>query len=118
MPETDDGGSHPAAQLDDLVHQRARLGILSVLAEARCDFAYLKRVLGLTDGNLNSHLGVLARAGYLRAEKDALAARGRTWVSITPEGRAALGAEIRALESLIARAQALDPEATPAAEAD
>lgn len=103
-----DDGPHPAAGLDDVIHQRTRLGIVSVLAESRCDFTYLRRVLGLTDGNLNSHLGVRVQAGYVRTEKDVTGGRARTWGSITPDGRAALGVEIRALQSLIARTGVTD----------
>jgi hypothetical protein len=47
-----------------VVHQRIRLGILAVLAEAeRADFGYLKSVLELTDGNLGRHLEILRDAG-------------------------------------------------------
>ncbi|CAN5684765.1 hypothetical protein BH20ACT1_BH20ACT1_04210 [soil metagenome] len=43
---------HPLQRLDDTVHQRVRLGILAVLAEAdRADFTYLPRVLDLTDAS-------------------------------------------------------------------
>jgi pimeloyl-ACP methyl ester carboxylesterase len=46
---------HPATVLDDVIHQRARLGIVVVLAEAGgADFTYLRDTLGLTDGNLGT----------------------------------------------------------------
>ena len=61
----------PTVALDDVVHQRTRLGILVVLAEAgRAEFTYLKRRLHLSDGNLNRHLDVLIRAGFIEASKD------------------------------------------------
>ena len=59
VPDTPEqaAGGHPALGLDDVVHQRTRLGILAVLAEAtEADFIYLRKVLGLTDGNLGRHL--------------------------------------------------------------
>lgn len=94
---------HPASGLDDVVHQRARLGILTILTEAReADFSYLKRTLNLTDGNLGRHLEVLVRAGYVTVEKAYDGRRGRTWVRITDPGRHALWTEVRALEALIA----------------
>ena len=47
---------HPTRRLEDVVHQRSRLGILTALAEApKVDFGYLKDLLGLTDGNLSTH---------------------------------------------------------------
>jgi hypothetical protein len=55
MSETE-AADHPALGFDDVIHQRTRLGILSVLAEAdRADFGYLKSTLKLTDGNLGRH---------------------------------------------------------------
>jgi len=97
---------HPADGLDDTVHQRHRLGVLVVLAEAkRADFAYLKQTLGLTDGNLGRHLQVLADAGLVRIDKVFEERRPRTWVTITRAGRKALTAEIDILQDLIERAR-------------
>ncbi len=93
---------HPAARLDDVVHQRVRLGILTVLDEARrADFAYLRDELGLTDGNLSRHLRVLDQAGYVAIEKAFEGNRPRTWVSATRQGKAALAAEVGALRELL-----------------
>ena len=48
--------THPSRSLDEVIHQKNRLGILAVLAEADfVDFGYLKEVLDLTDGNLSRH---------------------------------------------------------------
>jgi len=97
------GDAHPSTLLDDTVHQRVRLGILAVLAEAvRADFAYLRGELDLTDGNLSRHLQVLEQAGFVAVEKAFEGRRPRTWVAATPEGRAALKAEVAALRALIA----------------
>lgn len=107
---------HPASGLDDVVHQRARLGVLTILTEAReADFSYLKRTLHLTDGNLGRHLEVLAGAGYVTVEKAYDGRRGRTWVRITDPGRHALWTEVRALEALIADVRRAG-EAQPATE--
>ena len=47
------GGSHPSGQLDRLIHERVRLGIVSALAAHDVQtFIELKQALGLTDGNL------------------------------------------------------------------
>lgn len=96
--------SHPIDEIDDIVHQRVRLGVLSVLAECRrADFSYVKDALKLTDGNLSRHLQVLDDAGYVRIEKSLEGRRPRTWLSVTDQGRAALAAEVAALRSLIGR---------------
>jgi len=95
--------SHPSQRLDDTVHQRVRLGILAVLAEAdQADFAFLKDSLGLTDGNLSRHLQVLEEAGYVKVEKSFVGRRPRTWISATRAGRAAFSSELAALRELIA----------------
>ena len=100
--------THPSQDLDETVHQRVRLGILSVLVEARrADFTYLRESLRLTDGNLSRHLQVLESAGYVDVEKTFEGRRPRTWVSVTKEGRRALAAEITALRALLDR---LTPE--------
>lgn len=93
---------HPANSLDDLVHQRVRLGILTIAHEARkVDFGYLRDNLEVTAGNLSQHLGVLESAGLIAIEKGYAGKRARTWVTITKAGQAALAEEIRQLKLLI-----------------
>ena len=88
-----DTGTHPATGLDETVHQRHRLGILTIASRTRqADFGYLRETLGLTSGNLSTHLTVLEDAGLIRVEKGYAGRRPRTWVSITRQGRAALAA--------------------------
>jgi DNA-binding MarR family transcriptional regulator len=95
---------HPTNGLDDVVHQRHRLGILTVAAESkRVEFGYLRAALELTAGNLSRHITVLEEAELVRVEKGYDGKRPKTWVSITAEGRAALGREIAALRALLAR---------------
>jgi len=96
-------GAHPTNGLDDTVHQRHRLGILTITAEARAEFGYLRDALGLTPGNLSRHLTVLDEAGLVRVEKGYEGRRPRTWVRITARGRAALAAELAALTELVRR---------------
>lgn len=94
---------HPVSELaglDDLVHQRARLGILAMLREAaKVDFVRLRETLGLTDGNLARHLQVLSEAGFVTTKK----AQSRTWVSLTAAGRKAFDKELAALRALVDR---------------
>ena len=98
--------SHPANGLDDIVHQRVRLGILTIAREARqAEFSYLRDTLGLTAGNLSQHLGVLENAGLIAIEKGYAGRRARTWVTLTKAGQAALEDEIAQLKLLISRVE-------------
>jgi DNA-binding MarR family transcriptional regulator len=96
---------HPSLELDDVVHQRARLGILAVLNAAEAaEFSYLKQLLELTDGNLKRHLDVLVEAGYVTAARSD-SGRRRTTPTITDAGRAAFRNEIDGLRRLADRRQ-------------
>ena len=93
---------HPASALDEVVHQRVRLGILAVTQEARrVEFGFLRTALDLTPGNLGQHLTVLEKAGLIRIEKGYENNRPRTWVTLTPSGQAGLRHEIAHLKQLI-----------------
>ena len=99
---------NPTGGLDDVVHQRHRLGILTVAAESdRVEFTFLRDTLELTAGNLNRHLAVLEGAGLIATEKALEGRRPKTWVRVTRAGRAALARELAALESLVRRHQQL-----------
>jgi DNA-binding MarR family transcriptional regulator len=94
--------SHPSLRLDNAVHQRTRLGILSVLAgTSRVDFAFLRDTLALTDGNLSRNLSVLEDSGYVSVDKVIEGRRPRTWIAITPAGQQALAAEIQTLREIV-----------------
>jgi DNA-binding MarR family transcriptional regulator len=106
---------HPTAALDEVVHQRHRLGILTVAAEAkRVEFGYLKSTLSLTAGNLSRHITVLEEAALVRVDKGYEGKRPKTWVSITATGRKALAAEMSALRALLDR-HGVPPEGTSTA---
>jgi len=100
---------HPALALDDVVHQRVRLGILTILSETReCRFGTLRDELGLTDGNLNRHLRVLEEAELLQVVKGYEGRRPATWLRLTRQGREALRQELATLEELVRRLRAND----------
>jgi DNA-binding MarR family transcriptional regulator len=101
---------HPANGLDDVVHQRFRLGILAVAQQARrVEFTYLRTTLDLTAGNLSQHLNVLEKAGLIGIEKGYEGKRARTWIELTKAGKKALPDEIATLKTLI---QQLEESAT------
>jgi DNA-binding transcriptional ArsR family regulator len=77
--------------LDRLVHEPARLVILTVLAEAEeVEFRFLERVSGLTKGNLSSHISKLEEARYLAVKKFFRGKLPTTSLKITRSGRSAL----------------------------
>lgn len=95
--------SEASADLDvnRLVHEPARLGILSVLeVHKEADFQFLQSVLGLTKGNLSSHLSKLEAAGLVRVTKTFKGKLPRTMLAITPQGRDALDHHWQQLESI------------------
>lgn len=104
MTESQESSTEPTVSLDDLVHQKNRLGILTILYEGRkVEFGYLQVALDLTAGNLSQHLSVLEKAGLVRIEKGYEGRRGRTWVSNTRAGTKALRDEVDALKAIVNR---------------
>jgi DNA-binding MarR family transcriptional regulator len=106
---------HPTNGLDDVVHQRVRLGILAIAHEARqVEFGFLQTTLQLTAGNLGQHLTVLEKAELVQIEKGYEGKRPRTWVSLTTAGRSALRDEIAYLKQLIQQVENGEPSARSA----
>ncbi len=75
--------------LDRLIHEKARLRVLtSLVAHPKgLIFGDLRSMCGLTDGNLSRHLQVLQEAGLVEIEKGYAQKRPQTVCRITPEGR-------------------------------
>ncbi len=98
--------THPTNGLDDIVHQRVRLGILTITQQARrAEFGFLRTNLELTAGNLSKHLAVLEQAGLVEIEKGYAGKRGRTWIHLTAAGKKALHAEIAQLKHIVAQVE-------------
>ena len=76
--------------LDRVIHERARLGVLTSLAAnpKGLVFGDLRRLCGLTDGNLSRHITVLQEAGLVEVTKGFERNRPQTVCRITAEGRA------------------------------
>jgi len=89
------------ADLDRLIHEPARLRILTLLSGLEAaDFNFLLSTAGLTKGNLSSHIDRLEKAGYVAVEKSFNGRMPHTEYSITPEGLAALGEYWRELDAI------------------
>jgi DNA-binding MarR family transcriptional regulator len=90
--------------LNRVFENRARLGIMSVLVvNDRVDFNSLKETMGLTDGNLATHISVLERHRYIEVKKEFVGRKPMTTYNATRKGREAFAAHIDALEKIVKR---------------
>jgi DNA-binding MarR family transcriptional regulator len=93
------------AELDPLIHAPARLRIVATLAALpegdTLSFTRLQDMIGLTPGNLITHLRKLQEAGYLSVEKTGNGQASRTTAALTHKGRAALESYTAALGELL-----------------
>jgi DNA-binding MarR family transcriptional regulator len=97
------------ARFDEVIHAPVRLRICGVLRPVeQMDFAVLRNTLNVSDATLSKHLKTLAEARYVSLTKAASAARADarrlTWVTLTPAGRNAFDAHVRALEEIVGTA--------------
>ena len=82
---------HALASVDRVVHEPARLAVLTYLSLVEsADYVFLMRATGLTWGNLSSHLAKLEEAGYVAVEKGFVRKKPRTTIHLTDRGRDAL----------------------------
>jgi DNA-binding transcriptional ArsR family regulator len=89
-------------ELDKVIHERLRLGIISALAaNERLSFTELKKLLSTTDGNVSVHARKLEEAGYVTCEKSFKGRMPLTEYKITRDGRKALGRYLDHMEALI-----------------
>lgn len=78
------------ADIDPLIHAPARLMVLTYLYVVdSIDFVFLKRVTGLSWGNLSKHLSKLEEAGYVVLEKTFQNKKPNTMIQLTAQGREA-----------------------------
>ncbi len=97
MPEPFEG----LAGLDRLIHEPARLAILTALSACEsAEFLFLQRLTGLTKGNLWSHLSKLEAADLIWARKEGEGRRSRTIVGLRGRGRDAVQGHWERLEVL------------------
>ena len=91
-----------APNLDRLIHERLRLGIISALAaNESLTFSDLKSLMNTTDGNLSVHARKLEEAGYISCTKFFEGRLPKTEYKLTAAGRSALEKYLSHMESLI-----------------
>jgi DNA-binding MarR family transcriptional regulator len=99
-------GKKPHNRIDETIHQRTRLAIMASLSAVESlDFNELKAELGLTDGNLSTHLSALERAGYVKLTKSFRGKKPHTSVRQTAKGRKAMENYIQLLQGILDKAK-------------
>jgi DNA-binding HxlR family transcriptional regulator len=100
--ETARTAQQSALDLDRVIHERMRLGIVSALAvNDHLSFNDLKKLLKTTDGNLSVHARKLEEAGYITCEKYFEGRVPKTEFRLTPPGRRALERYLDHMEAII-----------------
>ncbi|MEO7889586.1 MAG: transcriptional regulator [Vicinamibacterales bacterium] len=95
------------SSLDRLVHEPARLAILTALLACKsCDYQFLQSLTALTKGNLGGHLSKLEEGGLISLEKGYKGRVPQTTIRLTPQGRSAIDRHWRRLRALHAAARA------------
>ena len=93
------------ANINELIHQPARLRIMAALVSLdpgdQVDFTYLRNLLDLTDGNLGAHLAKLEKPRYIKVNKMFVARKPRTFISATAKGRGAFEEHVEALKAIV-----------------
>nr|WP_262895372.1 transcriptional regulator [Penaeicola halotolerans] len=88
--------------MDKAFENKVRLGVMSALmVNDHLDFNALKELLGVTDGNLASHLKSLEKSEYITVEKDFIDRKPNTKYSASEQGKEAFKAHIKAIEKLL-----------------
>lgn len=89
-------------QLDRVIHEKGRLGIMSLLAASpEVAFTDLREALSMTDGNLTTHIRTLQEAGYISVAKSFQNNRPLTTCSVTAQGKKAFAGYINLLEQIV-----------------
>ena len=92
----------PFLKLDSVIHEKGRLAIMSMLAAStELSFTEMRDALGMTDGNLTTHIRALQQEGYVSVAKSYQNRRPLTTCSLTPGGRKAFTEYIDLLEKIV-----------------
>src|SRR5215475_8555748 len=98
-PESESGSKFP--DIDRIVHEPARLAILSVLGGCGvADFLFLENATGLSRGNLSVQLTKLEEAGLIKIRKEIVGKKTRTTATLTAKGARDISAYWKAIDKL------------------
>lgn len=92
----------PFLNLDRVIHEKGRLAIMSLLAATpQLSFTEMRDTLGMTDGNITTHIRTLQEAGYVAVTKSFQDKRPLTTCTLTPAGRKAFTEYIELLDQIV-----------------
>lgn len=92
---------HPRHGLDDLLGHPVRFSVAALLAAAsKLEFSFVRDHVEVSDSTLSKQVSTLEQAGYVRVDKGFVGKRGRTWLSLTREGRRTFERHIAALQEI------------------
>jgi DNA-binding MarR family transcriptional regulator len=98
----DSAHTHPRHRLDPVIHAPLRFSIMATLAAAtRVEFGFVRDTVEVSDSVLSKQVATLEGAGYVTVSKGYVGKRPRTWLSLTPEGRAAFRDHVAVLASIV-----------------
>jgi len=95
-------GAFDHRRLDKVLHSRVRLAVMSALLSLQeADFTLLRDLVGVTDGNLITHLRILEEAGYVAHRREGRGRNASSTYWVTERGRRAFREYVEALEGWI-----------------
>ena len=100
--------------LDKVIHEKGRMAIMSMLAASvELSFTELRDALGMTDGNVTTHIRTLQKAGYVAVAKSFQYKRPLTICTLTAAGRKAFAAYVGLLEGIVKSAKQSEKKYKP-----
>lgn len=101
LPGPDAVGEPARARLDEVIHSPVRLSVVAALAATdEAEFGAVRDAVEISDSALSKAVTVLEQAGYVTVRKGYVGKRPRTWLALTPDGRAALRDHLAALRAI------------------
>jgi DNA-binding MarR family transcriptional regulator len=93
--------THPRHQLDELLTHPVRFSIVAMLAAIdRAYFGFVRDQIEISDSMLSKQMTALEQAGYVKVRKAFVGKRGRTWLSLTSQGRRTFDRHLSALHTI------------------
>ncbi|CAM5407711.1 winged helix-turn-helix domain-containing protein [Streptomyces avidinii] len=94
-------GGHPRHDLAPLLNAPVRLSVVAALAPLdKAEFAFVRDLVEVSDSVLSKQVAALEEAGWVEVRKGRVGRRPRTWISLTPEGRAVYERHLAALRAI------------------
>ena len=92
---------HPRHRLDEVIHAPVRFSVVAALARVtEAEFGWMRDAVGVTDSALSKQVSTLEQAGYVLVRKGYVGKRPRTWLRLSPQGRAAYDQHLTALREI------------------